>query len=240
MTALRKTVLAAAALLGASSAFAMPSFQMGENSITFQANENQYRSLAACTALAFVPGFGPTNCLPAQSVTKPDPAGYRRVNPAIAGNFLPDDVAAGFGLKGDIFAGVFSVTGVEPLSLPTGEFTGYFAQRIMSIDTTVPTSAIITLGTVAPADDPFGKLAAGEMFRFYTDTIPEFAINANVSAATSVARATDGTTGDAFWGSLGLGSEGYAYTIDNLTISGSDDSFLANEAELKLPRFLLN
>lgn len=202
-----KTLLAAALAVGAASASALPVFVPGTNTINFQSLENQYRSEAACAGGA---GGG---CLAADANS---PAGYQRVDPTIAGNLA----------LGDIFAGVMYVTGVLPSFVPTGEFTGYFAQQVTNIDLSLGSaSANITLGTVA--SDPFGKLAAGEMFRLYTDVSADFNPAGGGTTFSSIAAATDGGLGASLWASLGLGTEGYAYTLDNLTVAGSANSFAA-------------
>ena len=226
MTIFKKTLLAAAVALGTSSAFAFPTFVNGPNDISFQSLENQYRAIGTC---AFT---GPGSCLDGSPgfANDPlsDPAGYYRVNPAIAGNLIP----------GDIFAGVFYVQAVSPgtdpsgnLTSPAKDFTGYFAQQVDCIDfgplsgcgklAGTPTNVIIQFKTVAVADDPFQKLAAGEMFRLYTQSPADFIQADGKTTFVDIARATNGD----FWGSLGLGTKGYAYTNDNSTISGTSGAF---------------
>ena len=192
MTIFKKTLLAAAVALGASSAFAYPTFAPGVNDIQFQSLENQYRTLANCGI------FG--GCLAADAANDPS-ALYRRANPAIIGNLQ----------VGDIFAGVVHVTGTTPIpnDFFSKEFTGYFAQEVSSVDFTGGISAVVINFKTATID-PFGKLAAGEMFRFYTDTSPDFLESGGVTTFVDIARATNGGPGTSFWGSLGLGTEGYA------------------------------
>lgn len=206
MTKFNKTLLAAALALGAGSAYALPSFHLQGNDIGFFAYENQYRSAAAC---GFIGG-----CL---AVTANDPAGWQRVDPTIAGNLI----------LGDVFAGVLKIReivhyddGSQWVSATGDEFTGYFAQEVTALNLgVVADPAIVQVVLNAPAVDPFGKLAAGEMFRLYTDSTTAF--NTAGTTASSIASATDGT----FWGSLGV-TGGYAYTMDNMTIPGSSGQFV--------------
>lgn len=204
----KKTLLAVAVAASASSAFAFPTFSAGINTVSFNSFENQYRTNAACAA---VPG----SCI-SDSVN--DPTGYQRVNPASTG--------ATSVLVGDIFAGVLKVYDTLPGS-PAGtgsqEFSGYFAQQVSSLDITDLTHAIISF-TGAGASDPFGVLAAGEMFKLYTSNTINFASQGvGLTTAQSIATVTDGT----FWGSLGLGANGYAYTSDNLNVAGNDVNFVS-------------
>jgi hypothetical protein len=121
-------------------------------------------------------------------------------------------------------------------------FSGYFAQRVAQILTpdtypggVAPPSSHIALDVVT--SDPFGKLAAGEMFRVWVDSQaagdPGTLFTGGVDAFTGVARATDGR----FFGSLGPGVyvaptardvDGYGYdhvdltqTLANTTAEGS-------------------
>jgi hypothetical protein len=203
MTIFKKTLLAAAVAVGTSSAFALPVFTIGNNSINFVAYENQYRTTAACVAT--------TQCL---AHVAGDPAGYNRVDPASTG------VTAV--LQTDLFVGIFKVTQVQPGNwspAPNDQFTGYFVQEVSNV-TLVGLNAKIDL--VAGAD-PFatGKLAAGEMFALFTDTGTNFNPNGANPLAT-IGLATDGTK----WGGLSLagGADNYAYTLDDLAISGADTS----------------
>ena len=212
MTTFKKTLLAAAVALSAGSAFAFPTFGGGLNLINFTSYENQYRATRDC-------GVG-SDCLAA---TANDPVGFRRVNPTSVGG---SSISAN-----DIFAGILRVTGITSisgLSLPSAasEMTGYFAQQVNCVDIGMGgcgqnigslTNAIVNFKTVTL--DPFGKLGAGEMFRLYVDATPDFSVFG--TAAASLAKATDGT----FFGALGLGAEGFAYTRDDLTVSGADVSF---------------
>ncbi len=214
MTTFKKTLLAAAVALSAGSAFAFPTLGAGLNLFNYIAYENQYRLSTDC-------GVG-ADCLAA---TANDPLGYQRVNPASTGS---SSIVAN-----DIFAGILRVTGVTSgsgLSQPsaTSEMTGYFAQQVDCVDVGLfgpacgqgigsLTNAIINFKTVTV--DPFGKLGLGEMFRLYTDATPDFSVFGTTAA--TIANATNGT----FFGALGLGGEGYAYTRDDLTVSGADASF---------------
>jgi len=215
MTKFKKTLIAAAITIAAGSAQAAGSFTFsaGQNSINFLAYENHYRSTDTCKTVG--------GCLAYDADT--DPTGWQRVDPTLTG--------AGSVLEGDVFAGVLRSTGILPANwLPESspsfnEFTGYFAHEVASINATDPTAAIISLKS--PSDDPFDILSANELFRMYTDSSPDFTLFDTL--ANIIAKATDGTAGDAFWGSLGLaaGTTGYAYTRDNLLVSGSDDDFAA-------------
>lgn len=212
MTTFKKTLLAAAAALGASAAMAgpLPGLVPGLNTINFNAFENQYRAIADCA----------TGCL---ASTANDPAGYQRVNPASTGSASVQ--------AGDIFAGILSISKVLPSGAQpdaSHEMTGYFAQQVNCVDigfggcgNNVGTIASAIINFKSVAIDPFGILSAGEMFRLYVDGTPDYTIFG--SMASTIASATDGV----FWGALGLGTEGYAYTIDNLLISGTNTNFLS-------------
>lgn len=217
MSKFKKTLAAAAAVLATGSAFALPSFGIGENNINFIAYENHYRSNAACAAVG--------GCLP----TANDPAGWQRVNPALTG---PTAV-----LPGDQFLGVLRVTGTLPsgwIPAPNDEFTGYFVHQVTGVVDALTglapnagtTNVQVNLGAGV---DPFGILQAGEMFRLYTDNTSDF-IATSGTLANSVAKATDGT----FWGALGLtGADTYAYTLDNLATAAANQNYVA-KSELAL------
>lgn len=210
MITFKKSLLTAAVALSASSVFALPTFVVGNNSINFNSVENHYRSNAICLLTG--------NCLAADAN---DPTGYRKVDPTSTG--------ATSVVAGDVFAGILYVYKTLPGSWQpsaTEEFTGYFAQEVDCVDIGLGgcgknigslTNALINFKTVTA--DPFGKLGAGEMFRLYTDITPDYSIMGTTGAA--IAKATDGV----FWGSLGLGSESYAYTKDDLLVSGNDENF---------------
>jgi hypothetical protein len=210
MSKLRKTLVAGALTLSlGGTVHAAPLFEAGDSSIFFRNFENLYRSVSDCDN---------TNCLPAVAG---DPPGYRRVNPAVAGNVR----------VGDIFAGILDVQNVESAvsglntydSSVGDRFTGYFAQRVAAITPAAGTIVQISLGTVAA--DPFGKLGAGEMFRLYSN-VPSFTTAGGTDVTSGINQATAGT----FWGSLGLGLEGYAYTRTDFstTINSSNtQAFLA-------------
>ncbi len=190
-------------------ALAAPNFEAGGSSIFFNNFENLYRLTADCAVGA---------CLTGPGQTAGDPAGYSKVNIAIAGNIN----------VGDVFAGILDIQNVRSQvsgfdtfnSVPGDRFTGYFAQEVASFIPPGthgnPLSAHITLGTVAI--DPFGLLLAGEMFRLYSGT-PTFTAG-GATAGVGIAAATAGT----FWASLGLGAEGYAYSHTDLTIPGTDSN----------------
>ncbi|MBK9674478.1 MAG: PEP-CTERM sorting domain-containing protein [Betaproteobacteria bacterium] len=208
------TALGAAMAVAAGTASALPVFEVGGNDLGFFAYENQYRTIANCAA---------GGCLAADPTN--DPAGFQRVDPTIAGNIA----------VGDIFAGVLNVrdiahniSGTFWNSTATDQFTGYFAQEITAINLNFGGDpAVAQLVFSAPTVDPFGLLAANEMFRFYTDTTTQ--INTAGTTATSIASATNGT----FWGSLGIVG-GYNYTIDNITISGAGNFNDKNYAALNI------
>jgi hypothetical protein len=192
----RASLVAAALALPSLQAQAAPTWAAGVNSGLYTNYEAQWRSTAACAAFGGCLAFNAAN----------DPVGYQRIDPNIAGN-----VAAG-----DIFAGILSVQNIFSQSLGTDvwfqsagdRFTGYFAQQVLSVVIEGGANAHISL--VAPAVDPFGVLAAGEMFRLYSSNANPFENNG--TTFDDIAKATGGT----FWASLGLGTEGYAYTHTNL------------------------
>lgn len=207
----KMAVATAIAGLGVGSAFAFPVFVPGTNSIEFQSYENHYRSAAACAQ---------TNaCLPTDAAN--DPTGYQRVNPAATG--LTSVIA------GDIFAGTVKVTGVLPGAFPNNvpsasmEFTGYFAQQVDTVTVTSELNAIIKFKTVGT--DPFGVLTGDEMFKLYLDTTPDYNAAAAGTTFAHILAATNGGSDASFWGSLGIGTEGYAYTLDDLAIAGNDANF---------------
>lgn len=208
MSKFQKSLLAICAAVAGSAVQALPQWAPNTvNAVSFNSYENQYRTEASCSSAAAIAAFGTDGgCLPASS----DPSGWRRIDSGIAGNFL----------VGDVFAGVVEVYKLLPknwLQGATDQFTGYFAQKIVSIDATTPTAAVIQFGTTGAAADPFGLMGAGEMFRLYTDTTTQLQTAAfGLTAQQSVDSATDGT----FWGALGLGAGSYSYTVDNLTVSG--------------------
>ncbi len=229
MITFKQTLLAASLAMAAGGAQAV-TFGTGSNSIYYNNLENQYRSDAACAV---------GGCLG----TGTGPAGYQLVDPTIAGN-----IAAG-----DIFAGVINVQNNNYASGswmqgPTDQFSGYFAQQVMAVGP-VGTAAEITFGTVAA--DPFGILAAGEMFRLYTQsgagttTFTDFTAG-STGAVGSVTRVQDVitlATDGVFWGSLGLATvspDNFAYAIDDLTAPGTStttESFLALTLMLKGPSY---
>lgn len=204
MKVLKKLFALAAVATAASSAMALPQFLVGTNSINFVGYENQYRTDAACGAVG--------GCL--ASDTDIDPAGYRRVDPTLVGltAIIPTDV----------FIGIFRVTQTQPgnwTPSPTDNFTGYFVQEVDSVSLTGGL-ANAKIDLKAAASDPFntGRLGAGAMFSLYTDSTTNFNPN-GPTALSTILNATDG----AKWADLGLtGSETYAYSLDNLEISGAD------------------
>ena len=185
--------IAITALAATQSAQAAPVWGDGLNQVFFQNVENLYRETAECTV---------NTCLAYDAAN--DPTGYQRVNPLVANNVQ----------VGDIFAGIINTQNIMNdgsdiwLQGLNDRFTGYFAHEVTSI---VPEGGIghITLG-VASAD-PFGILQAGEQFRLYVS--PGLTYETNGSVFDDITKATSGT----FWGSLGLGSEGYTYSHSDLT-----------------------
>lgn len=179
-------------------------FSTGESDIFFNNYENLYRLAGDCVQDSCLEGVAG------------DPEGYLRVDPSIPGNVQ----------VGDIFLGILniqnvtsSVSGTDTYNSVLGnKFTGYFAQQVVSFGVPEGTSiSHINLGTVA---DPFGILQAGEMFRLYSDTSDFSSGGSATSITANVLLATSGT----FWGSLGLGSEGYSYTHTDMsnTINSSN------------------
>ena len=208
MNKLVKSFALGAVALAASSAFALPVFTVGTNSINFVAYENQYRSDAMCA------GVG--GCLAGNAAI--DPAGYKRVDPALTGMTAV--------IPTDLFIGIFKVTQLQPSNWgpsPTDNFTGYFVQEV---DTVQAPGTFGLMGDTVSAKinlkagaDPFatGKLAAGEMFALFTDSTTNFNPN-GATALGTIGIATDGLK----WAGLGLtGVETYAYTLDNLAISAA-------------------
>lgn len=229
MTKFNKTLIAAALALGAGSAYAVPSFSPGANSIYFNSLENQYRSATACAAL-------PGTCLSFDSNYDPAGGDWLRVVPNLTG---PTSV-----MIGDVFAGVISVqniAGSNPWSADINGsnkdmFTGYLAQEVTAITTVLvdisasigfpPGSVIVPYNNLTlsnPSTDPFNILANGGMFRLYSDVgaaATYFDEQTGGTAQQVINLATDGT----YWGTLGLGGvdTGYAYSIDNPAVSGTD------------------
>lgn len=205
-------------VMSVGAAHAAPLFQAGPNGIYFQNFENLYRAEGACT---------PATCLGAVAG---DPPGMLRINPAIANNVA----------VGDIFIGILNVQNIDAptqgntiwsQTLGSDRFTGYFVQAVTNIAQADPTDATITLGTAA---DPFGILAAGEMFRLYTGSA--FTTGSGTDITTAVNTATGGT----FWAGLGLGLEGYAYTKTNLLTNVFDSNtqaFLGLDVLLEGPAY---
>lgn len=213
MTSFRKSLLAASIAVSAGSAFAFPTFGPGLNTLSFESYENHYRTVANC---AIVGG-----CLTLNAAN--DPTGYRRVDPSLTGSTSV--------ITGDIFAGALKVSSLSPADFPNNvpsaakEFTGYFAQEVGVIDLLTANDVRLNFKTVT--SDPFGILGAGEMFRLYTDTSPDFNPAAAGTTFNQILQATNGGLGTSFWGALGLGLEGYAYTLDNLAIAGNNAQFTA-------------
>lgn len=170
---------------------AAPVWGPGFNGVFFQNYETLFRASGSCTA---------ATC---EDSVSGDPSGYLRVRKDVAGNIQVND----------IFVGILNIQNIDSpqgntiwaQTLGSDRFTGYFAQKVSAIAQADPTDATITL---TAATDPFGILAAGEMFRLYTGTT--FSTLGSIS--TSIGTVTGGT----FWGSLGIGNEGYAYTKTNL------------------------
>jgi hypothetical protein len=200
MTRLKSTMLAAALLpaLHACPAASAPLFNPGFNQLFLDDFENGYRTSANCASVG--------GCL-AHDVAN-DPAGWQRVDPSVAGNYR----------VGDVLAGIFSISRIEnPASnviwsrTPgTDEFTGYFAQQLTAVQLAGVDPGGKDHLTYGPATaDPFGILAAGELFRFYVDDGGGFSSTFESDGTTynDIAVASDGV----FWGSLGNASSGYDY-----------------------------
>lgn len=209
MNTLRKSVIAAALAIPLStSVLAAPTFVSGFNDIFFNNFENLYRASTACTDATCL-AFDPNN----------DPAGFRRVRTDVANNIV----------VGDVFAGVFNVQNIDAnggtnwFSAADDQFTGYFAQQVTQIQLAGADPSgedHIVLG--AAAVDPFGKLAAGESFRLYVDTLTAF--ESNGTTFQDILTATDGL----LWASLGAGAlvpapgidtDGYMYTHTDLALA---------------------
>lgn len=212
-----KSILASAIVLGSMSGTASATVTFGSdlNELFYNNYENQYRSDASCAANGGCVGAGS------------GPAGFQLVDVTQVNNVF----------TGDVFAGIINVQNVDngggtiwDFDAGTDEFTGYFAQEVTAVNFSGDafTNAIghnlgplehITFGN--PTTDPFGILAANEMFRFYVDNgISAFNTVAGGNLLASLATAIDGT----FWGSLGILEQGdYAYShIDiSLTIANA-------------------
>jgi len=228
MTIFKKTLLFAAsvAALSGSSAFAFPTFVAGTNDISFQSLENQYRTIANCASTGA--GSCYDGSTPLLTDTTTVPAGYFRVTPTV-GNVISND----------IFAGVLYVTGVGPgndsvgnVSSISKEFTGYFAQKVTCVDSGgaygarcgkdigTGANAYINFTQVTALEDPFKVLSGSEMFRLYTQSPADFTpLGSGSGGRTTVGDIALVTNGD-YWGSLGLGSNGFAYAVDNLNLGG--------------------
>ncbi|QID18727.1 PEP-CTERM sorting domain-containing protein [Nitrogeniibacter mangrovi] len=203
MKQVKHAMIAAAASLVVGSAFAAPVIEAGSNSIYYNNLENQYRTDAQCAAAG--------GCL----ANADAPAGYQLVDPTIAGNVM----------VGDVFAGVLRVQNIDHADgsswyqSGTDQFQGYFAQEVTGLSAAGSAAAQITFGTVA--SDPFGILAAGEMFRFYVDGgATAFTQTTSGSVMDIINLATDGT----LWASLGIAAGnngGFAYAIDDQTAPGT-------------------
>ncbi|HKK14187.1 MAG TPA: PEP-CTERM sorting domain-containing protein [Gammaproteobacteria bacterium] len=217
---LKRTLIAAAVALPAAQMAgpvnAAPLFQTGLNSVFFQNSESQFRSTQSC--------LDNGGCLPSSGAgSAPAPAGWQQVDGSQASNVLP----------GDVFAGIFNVQNIDnsntggtiwSQNIGSGDtFGGYFAQQVSQVlgdpSTDPPTPDPYPNGVIGqnhlvlttPTTDPFGKLAAGEMFQLYTG----MTYNINLAPGAGVAAATSGT----FWGSLGAGallspSAGPTYGLD--------------------------
>lgn len=230
----------AAAALTWGTAQAAPVFGAGNtfNGMEMVALENQYRAEGLCG----------TNCLAASAQ---DPAGYRRVNPFIADNTAVGDIFIGVIAIGKIFNNVEGTTWNAD-DVPAGgidNFTGYFAQEVVSKAAESATVDHITLGALS-VPDPFGKLLAGEMFRLWVDdgaAPPATPFERNGTILDDITKATDGT----FFGSFGLGvglcdeptcTAGFAYTHIDDSLTGANiegNGFLALNSLVHGPAWTL-
>ena len=228
----RRSLLAAViAMPVAGGVQAGPTWGDGFNEVFFSDFENFYRTDANCELIG---GCDST-------ATSPD--GYQRLA-----------LTANEPIAGDVIVGIFRVQNIDSgggtvwdFDAGSDEFTGYFAQEIISIndgagptgpgDRTDPYSGNtvqydhLTLGN--PATDPFGILdtTQGEMFRLWVDdgaAVTEFSSSGDLFQ--NIADATDGV----FWGSLGTGDaettpgefdeDGYAYAHVDLSLTAANTS----------------
>lgn len=237
MRKLRNLIVAAAAVIPAlymGAAQSSPNFTSNAlNSAFFNNFENIYRTDASCAANG--------GCLGAGS----GPAGWQLTNAGVPNNVF----------TGDVIVGIFNVQNIDAnggtqwFSAANDQFTGYFAQEIAAINNglgfnngagTDPYSgAAVTFDHLTftnPASDPFGILAAGEMFRLYVDDgggATAFQSNGGGLAGLAgvladIGVATDGT----FWASLGVGAlvttpgvvdtDGFGYGHINLSLLGAN------------------
>ncbi|HNF87868.1 MAG TPA: PEP-CTERM sorting domain-containing protein [Thiobacillaceae bacterium] len=207
MTKFNKTLLASALALGASSAFALPTFQGDANDIYFNTLENQYRSDADCGT------YG--GCLAHDGTL--DPAGWNRVDPTTTG--------ATAIIPGDVFVGILRVQNIDHTdgtqwqAFGTDQFTGYFAQQVTGVTLDAALNATLTFGN--PTVDPFGILASGEMYALYTGA---YTFTSNTAGTTF--SMISSITSQTLWATLGLDgtNDTYAYTLDNLNIPGTQTS----------------
>jgi hypothetical protein len=205
MTKFQKTLIAAAVTFASGAAYALPTFETGINDIGFDLYENQYRPTGSCSAAN-----------PCLAATADDPAGWQRVDNSASGNIL----------IGDQFTGVIEIykilhenDGTSWLEAANDQFTGYFSQVISSISPAPPgggTNVYLTFSDPGAGADPFGRLGANESVQLYTDSTT--AINIGGTTATSLASAVNGT----LWGTLGIGANGYSYTLDDTALSGAN------------------
>jgi len=216
--------------LAIATALALPSlgaqavvFGPGLNDIELINRENAYRTTAQCTAIG--------GCLAA---TVDDPAGFQRVDPAIADNLFVGDVFAGvFASRAVTNQGTTTIPGLgtvwneDNVSPGFDTFSGYFAQEVKEIAPNVQGALDrIILGT--PTTDPFGILGAGEILRAYVDNTTQYQLDgALLTVNASIASITDGT----FWGSFGIGADvlgtavdddGYFYSLVDIGVPGTD------------------
>jgi hypothetical protein len=209
-----------ALLLVAGVANAGPTWQTGFNELFFNNYENLYRTADNCAIAG--------GCLAFDATV--DPAGWARVNPFIPGNVN----------TGDVFSGIFNIQNIDSgggtiwFQSGTDQFGGYFAQEVVLADGGAidPFSGLatpphhITLGTAAI--DPFSILAAGEMFRIYSDDGAGTTLfssggdGVGGGISLDIANATDGV----LWASLGLGfgvdptnTLGYSYSHFDLSLA---------------------
>lgn len=138
---------------------------------------------------------------------------------------------------GDIFWGVLKMNeitdaGNDPtgqtggaIAQPAGsELTGYFAFEVGSIEAFA--DSISRINFVATTD-PNGKLAAGEVLRYYEDSTADFNDGTQGSALTT---GTDGNV----WASFGLQDGGYWYGIAPVLIPAQGEDVGESYAGLNL------
>ena len=209
--------LSAAALASQAAFAATPTFETGLNEMFFANFEVVLRTEESCRVLGGCLANGDSTTIP--NFTATAPAGWQLANPLLANNIK----------VGDVFAGIFNVQNIDHAdgsnSNTLNNFTGYFAQQVQTVyangldpfDVPDGSNSLAHLTLVDPTVDPFGILAAGEMFRFYVD--PAGTWETNGGYADDIAKATNGT----LWASF-TGTGGYMYSHPDLNLTGANVS----------------